>query len=323
MTHFQNSSQETLVDFPDIVANMTSVGIMAVDRRFTVILWNRFMELHSNLRAETVLGKSLFDIFPELNRNWLEKKIKSCMLLKNTSFTSWRQRPYFVHFRAPTSYPSELGFMYQDSSIFPIRDRQGQVLGACIAIHDMTEVAETTRLLEQATDQAVIFEESSQRDGLTGMYNRKFFDEQITQEIGRSRRHGWPLGLAMLDIDHFKAVNDTYGHDSGDAVLRAVSARLQGMLRASDTFCRYGGEEFALILPHITLDNAQGLMERLRKAVEAIGVELEDGREVKVTISVGIAQLSSGQTPGELIKLADQALYSAKQAGRNRVICQR
>ena len=314
-------SAETTVDFPDIVANMTSVGLVAVDRRFTVIVWNRFMELHSNMRADSVVGKNLFDVFPELNRNWLEKKIKSCMLLKNTSFTSWRQRPYFVHFRASASFSSELGCMYQDSSIFPIKDRQGHVLGACIAIHDMTEVAETTRLLEQATDQAVIFEESSQRDGLTGMYNRKFFDEQITQEITRSRRHGWPLGLAMIDIDHFKAVNDTYGHDVGDAVLRAVSARLQGMLRASDTFCRYGGEEFSLILPHITLENANGLMERLRKAIEGMAVEMEDGQEVKVSISVGIAQLQNGLTSGELIKFADQALYAAKQGGRNRVHC--
>lgn len=315
------SQQSIAVDYPDIIGNLLTVGIVMVDRRFTVVLWNRFMELNSQIRAEEVLGKDIFDAFPELNRNWLEKKIKSCMILKTPSFSSWRQRPYLFRFKASPTLACDAEFMYQDVSIFPIRSREGIVQGACIAIHDATELAESTRLLEQAMDQAVDLEESSQRDGLTGLYNRKFFDEQITQEILRARRYGWLLALAMIDIDRFKPINDTYGHPAGDAVLRTVAARLQGMLRTSDTLCRYGGEEFALILPHISLDNSRFLLDRLRKAIEGLTVELEDGTLVNVTVSVGIASLEDGVMAGEMVRQADEVLYVSKQAGRNRVTC--
>lgn len=313
--------QSIAVDYPDIIGNLLTVGIVMVDRRFTVVLWNRFMELNSNVRAEEVLGKDIFDAFPELNRNWLEKKIKSCMILKTPSFSSWRQRPYLFRFKASPMLAGEAEFMYQDVSVFPIRNRDGAVQGACIAIHDATELAESNRLLEQAMDQAVDLEESNQRDGLTGLYNRKFFDEQVTQEILRARRYGWLLALAMIDIDHFKSINDNHGHPAGDAVLRTIAARLQGMLRTSDTLCRYGGEEFALILPHISQENSRFLLGRLRKAIEGLVVELEDGTAVQVTISVGIAQLEEGATAGEMVRRADEALYASKQAGRNRVTC--
>ena len=315
------SRQSISVDFPDVIGNLLTVGILMVDRRFTVVLWNRFMELNSNISADEVLGKNLFDTFPEINRNWLEKKIKSCMILRTPSYSSWRQRPYLFRFKPSSALAGEAEFMYQDVSIFPIRDHDGALQGACIAIHDTTELAEQTRLLEQAMDQALDLEESNQRDSLTGLYNRKFFDEQITQEMLRARRYGWPLSLALLDIDNFKPVNDTYGHPAGDVVLSVLSGRLQGMLRASDTLCRYGGEEFALILPHIGQDNSRFLLDRLRKSVESGVVELEGGTTISVTVSVGIAELREGQSAGELIRHADKALYAAKDAGRNRVIC--
>lgn len=313
--------QSIAVDFPDIIANLLTIGVIMVDRRFSIVLWNRFMELNSNIGADELLGKNLFDAFPEINRNWLEKKVKSCMILKTPSFSSWRQRPYLIRFKPSSTLSGSVEFMYQDVSIFPIRDQEGTMQGACIAIHDMTELAEQTRLLEQAMDQAVDLEESSQRDGLTGLYNRRFFDEQITQEMLRARRYNWPLALAMLDIDNFKQVNDTYGHAAGDVVLRTVSARLQGLLRASDTLCRYGGEEYALILPHITKGNSRFLLDRLRKAVAEDVIELEEGARVAVTVSVGIAELEDGLSAGALIRNADGALYASKHAGRNCVTC--
>lgn len=307
------------VDYPDIIGNLLTVGVVMVDRRFTILLWNRFMELNSNVRAEEVLGKNIFEAFPELNRDWLEKKIKSCMILKTPSYSSWRQRPYLLRFKASSTVAGDAEFMYQDVSIFPIRDGEGAVQGACIALHDMTELAESARLLEQAVDQAVVLEESNQRDGLTGLYNRRFFDEQITQEILRARRYGWPLVLAMIDADHFKKINDQLGHAVGDAVLRGLAQKMQAMLRATDTLCRFGGEEFALVLPHITLENARYLLERLRKAIEEMVVEMDDGAKVRITVSIGFVQLENGLTPGDMMHRADEALYESKQGGRNRV----
>jgi diguanylate cyclase (GGDEF)-like protein len=309
------------VDFPNIVANLLTLGIVVIDRRFNVILWNRFMELNSSIRSEQIVGNNLFDVFPELNRNWLEKKIKSCLILKTASFSSWQQRPYLFRFKASPGISGDAEFMYQDASIFPVYDHDGAIQGACIAIHDMTELAEAMGLLERTTDNALNLEELNQRDSLTGLYNRKFFDEQISQEITTARRHNWPLALAMLDIDHFKVVNDTKGHTSGDIVLRILAEKLQSMLRTSDTLCRYGGEEFILILPHISMENSKALLDRLRSAIEMLEITVGDNSHVTVTISIGIAILQEGLTPGQLVCLADNALYESKHAGRNRVTC--
>lgn len=309
------------LDFTDIVANLLTLGIVVVDRRFNVVMWNKFMELNSNVRAEDILGKNLFDAFPELNRNWLEKKIKSCIVLKTASHSSWQQRPYLFRFKASTMMAQENEFMYQDASIFPVQEHSGLVEGACIAIHDVTELAEAKRLLDLSLDQAIDLEESNQRDALTGVYNRRYFDEQITQEILIARRHNRPLALAMMDVDHFKAVNDTYGHAVGDQVLKDLATKLNTMLRSSDSLCRYGGEEFALILPQITLEHASGLLERLRKAVAGLVVETPDGTKISITISVGVAPLRDGMTPGALVKIADDLLFQSKREGRDRVSC--
>lgn len=304
-------------DFPRLVDDLLPVGLVVVDRRFTVVMWNRFMELNSSVRAESVLGKNLFDAFPELNRNWLEKKIKSCLVLKTASFSSWQQRPYLFRFKVTSMESVETDFMHQDASIFPVYDHAGVVQGACISIQDATPIAEAKRQLDSTMDQALDLEETSQRDSLTGLYNRKFFDEQITQEILSSRRYGWPLVLAMIDVDHFKQVNDRFGHGGGDAVLRSLSNQLRSMLRASDTLCRYGGEEFSLILPHINLENAGFLLERLRKAVENLKVDLPVGQQASITMSAGFAVLQDGLAPGQLVANADASLYASKRAGRN------
>ena len=312
---------ERPLDFTDVVTNLMTVGIVVVDRRFNVVMWNKFMELNSNVRAEDILGKNLFDAFPELNRNWLEKKIKSCIVLKTASHSSWQQRPYLFRFKASTMMAQENEFMYQDASIFPVKEYSGLVEGACIAIHDVTELAEAKRLLDLSLDQAIDLEESNQRDALTGVYNRRYFDEQITQEILIARRHNRPLALAMIDVDHFKSVNDTHGHAVGDQVLKALSAKLSSMLRGYDSLCRYGGEEFGLILPQISLEHAGGLLERLRKAVAGMVVETPDGAQVSITISVGVGPLRDGMTPGSMVKIADDLLFQSKREGRDRVSC--
>ncbi len=125
------------------------------------------------------------------------------------------------------------------------------------------------------------------------------------------------MTLAFLDIDHFKSVNDGHGHPAGDAVLRTLATRLQGMLRTSDSLCRFGGEEFALILPHVGIDASRMLLDRLRTAIESMAVETDAGVKLSVTISVGIAALEGDITPGQLVARADQALYASKKAGRN------
>ena len=151
-------------------------------------------------------------------------------------------------------------------------------------------------------------------DRLTGAKNRAAFDDRLADEHARARRTDRPLSLVLLDVDHFKLFNDTFGHPAGDAVLQAVAARLADTARGTDLVARYGGEEFAVVLPDTDYSGAMVLAERCRRAVAAAGWPHRP-----VTVSVGVATLAADGGPADLVREADQALYRSKQAGRNRV----
>jgi diguanylate cyclase (GGDEF)-like protein len=163
--------------------------------------------------------------------------------------------------------------------------------------------------------------ESSTRDALTGAYNRTHFEERLRSEVAYAIRHATPVALVLIDLDHFKKVNDTFGHPAGDLVLRSASAACTHALRTEDVFARFGGEEFAVVLRGIELKGAARLAERLRQAVAGLEVE-SDGRRIPVTLSAGAASLACCRTPSpeDLVATADRRLYLAKQRGRNRII---
>ncbi len=163
-------------------------------------------------------------------------------------------------------------------------------------------------------------QDNAMRDGLTGLYNRRHFDEQLQKEISRSQRDGTPMALIIADIDHFKRVNDTYGHDTGDLALRAVAHCLKESVRDVDAVCRYGGEEFGIILPNCPPAEAAGVAERAREAVSLLPSPALGGIKDQVTLSAGVASYPSPFTTSTgLIKGADTALYHAKRKGRNRI----
>lgn len=163
--------------------------------------------------------------------------------------------------------------------------------------------------------------EASVRDALTGAYNREYLAERLRGEIAYALRHGTETSLLLLDLDHFKGINDQYGHQAGDAVLVELTRRLTRSLRTEDVFARYGGEEFAISLRGIDLDGARYAAERLRAAVSSGPVPFQDLR-IDCTISVGCASLRCcvEPKPEALIATADRRLYAAKGAGRNRVV---
>ncbi len=165
----------------------------------------------------------------------------------------------------------------------------------------------------------VALQELAVRDSLTGLYNRRYLDETLDREVSRARREGNPLSLVMLDIDYFKRVNDTYGHQVGDEVLRTLAATLSADIRAEDVPCRYGGEEFLILLPNMPLETAMMRAEAWRAAVEKLSIA-HGNFQLTFTISLGVsAYPDHGKTPDELTRCADQALYQAKHDGRNRV----
>ncbi|HEX8261800.1 MAG TPA: diguanylate cyclase [Allosphingosinicella sp.] len=154
-------------------------------------------------------------------------------------------------------------------------------------------------------------------DALTGLWNRRHLLERMEAEIGRSRRAGRPLCLAILDVDHFKRVNDTHGHPAGDEVLRVLARRVRDAVRSSDVVGRMGGEEFAILMPETDRAQAQLVCERLRETVAARPVRLPSGADLAVTLSTGVALMAGGEAPDRLISRADSALYDAKAEGRN------
>ncbi|MBN2040344.1 MAG: diguanylate cyclase [Spirochaetes bacterium] len=156
------------------------------------------------------------------------------------------------------------------------------------------------------------------RDTLTGLYNRRSFEKKLADEWKRRKRYRRPLGLIMIDIDHFKEVNDTYGHQKGDSVLQTVAGIINDNVRSSDFPCRYGGEEIAIILSETLPENAGKVAEKLRLLVETQVKEIEG---ILVTISLGVSSYADNMNdPGDIIKAADSCLYKAKDAGRNRVV---
>ncbi len=158
-------------------------------------------------------------------------------------------------------------------------------------------------------------------DALTGLYNRRYFERHLSVMLSKAQEQDRDLALMILDIDHFKAVNDTYGHDIGDAVLREFSARLRRNIRGVDLACRFGGEEFVVLMPDTDFTQADAVAERVRQSISEQTFDVGAPRALSVTVSVGVS-LNDGQadTPEGMIKRADVALYRAKREGRNRVI---
>lgn len=158
-------------------------------------------------------------------------------------------------------------------------------------------------------------------DQLTGLLNRREFDHILAEERERSKRFGHPFALVLVDIDHFKSVNDTHGHPAGDAVLQEVASRLMHALRDVDRAARFGGEEFALIIMQADRKIAIDAAKRICAAVRSTPVTIEGGPELKITISAGVAAMPADATAGaELVAAADKALYAAKKGGRNQAI---
>ncbi len=158
-------------------------------------------------------------------------------------------------------------------------------------------------------------------DPLTGLFNRRYFNRVMGTEIERNIREHRPLSLAILDIDHFKNINDTWGHDSGDEVLRTLAKTMHKNVRQSDALIRIGGEEFAIVMPNVRHNRAKEIMERLRIDIENLIIPF-NGHEINITASIGITVREPNQviTIDELYRQADQALYQAKETGRNKVV---
>jgi diguanylate cyclase len=298
----------------DILQNI-DVGLVVMDKDYKVELWNSFMQNHSGKAPEHVMGRSIFVVFPELSESWFKHKAQSVFVLQSATFTTWEQRPYlfrFPHYRPITGSAEH---MYQNSTIIPLIDSKGLVEHICLIVYDVTDTAVNKIAQQQAHHQ---LQNLSRTDHLTGLYNRGYWELRLIQEFKRFSRYDQPCSLIMLDIDHFKKVNDKYGHTVGDDVIRQVSRAIKEQVRDLDIAGRYGGEEFGIILTNTDANGAAVFAERLRANIEKM-VVYSEGQQIKFTVSLGVNQLcETAPDHRAWIEKSDQALYQSKESGRNR-----
>ncbi len=293
------------------------VGLLVLDRDYKVKVWNSFMESHSGLTPRQTKDKNIFELFSEIPKDWLVHKTNSVFMLKNRSFMTWEQRPFLFKFKNYRPITGTEPFMYQNITISPLVSTDGEVHHIAIIIYDVTDIASNRKALENANNE---LEKLSRTDMLTQLNNRGFWEECLSQEFSRFQRYQTTCSVVMFDIDHFKKVNDTYGHQAGDEAIRQVSRVLRENLRKTDIAGRYGGEEFGVILGNTDAENAIIFCERVRNQVQAVVVKHE-GQEIKFTVSLGISQASMDTDNYKTwLEQADQALYAAKQGGRNQTI---
>ncbi|TWC22934.1 MULTISPECIES: GGDEF domain-containing protein [unclassified Pseudomonas] len=298
------------------IVQSIDVGVVVLDRKYRVQVWNTFMENRSGVQPKDAHNQHFFSLFPEVDQQWFSRKVESVAALGTPAFTVWEQRPYLVRFKNYQPITGHEAFMYQNTTLLPLRSPDSNINHICLVIYDVTDVATNRHQLQAANAQLQLL---SSTDRLTGLYNRGHWEESLKAAYARHQRYGNNSSLVMFDIDHFKRVNDTYGHQAGDKVIEQVARLVREHVRDSDVAGRYGGEEFGVVLSDTDKAGARMFAERLRKAVEEMDVPYGDV-VIRFTISLGVADLSRpSSSHAELIAWADEALYTSKKTGRNRV----
>lgn len=300
----------------EFVTKKLNTGVIVIDTQRNMVFWNQFMQVHSGKCAQELKGQCIYAIFPELPKRWMERKIESVIQLNTPSYCSWEQRHHLFELPHTRPITTSSNFMAQNCTFLPMEEN-GEITAICILIEDVTDVCHYQQMLNKTLEDLA---EANRVDGLTRAFNRRHWEECMAQEFSRARRYKHNVSLVMLDIDNFKQINDTYGHQCGDMVLIETAKYIKELLRISDVFGRYGGEEFCVILPETDLLGAADVAERIRDGFQHIQFEF-GGISLKATLSVGVTIIDPEDTRYEnMITRADAALYQAKESGRNRMV---
>jgi len=303
MTERKRAEEEVrrTASFLQAVLDHLPFGMMVVDKAIRCRYWNRQSE-------------ALFDLPPGFVRQGIAMEEVLRQIARNGIYG-----PGDVEDHVARRLKIIGGFQAHAFELTRPDGRSLRIMGAPVMIEGEAEglVLLQEDITEHKNYQATL-ERLATTDHLTGLLNRRAFLDATEREIRRAHRYGQPLALIMLDVDHFKRINDSHGHPAGDEVLRRIAATCRGMLRDGDLMGRLGGEEFAITLVQPPLQVASAVAERLRKAVSELGIEF-GGERLAVTISLGIAEVGEGITSlDHLISRADACLYTAKREGRNR-----
>jgi diguanylate cyclase (GGDEF)-like protein/PAS domain S-box-containing protein len=282
--------------------------VMIIDQHGKIRYANAAMEQLTGYQGDELLRHALSQLLPEELTTEHQDYIEGYLKRGGKSIVLGRVREFTIRHASGTNIPVEMkavdlgvseNVRYLGAFMIDLRQRKAME-------------ARNAALVERLEQQAL-------SDSLTGLANRRAFDNEGPTIMARAKRHGTPVAVAIADIDHFKQINDRYGHVAGDQVLKEIGAVLARAARSTDFVARIGGEEFGLLLPDATKEQAEQVAERIRQQVEATTVWAPDGEHIRVTISIGLSAVDPTGYIDDALAHADIALYQAKYLGRNRV----
>lgn len=281
-------------------------GIYFVDIERTITFWNKGAENITGFLASEVIGNHCYNnILNHIDDKGTQLCFSGCPLHKTLEDESERNSTVYLHHK--DGYRLKVNI-----KVFPIYDDNNELVGAAEVF--VTDKNQFTDILDDEALRSLAF-----FDQLTGIANRRNLESVLNSKLSEFKMYNYSIGIALLDIDHFKSVNDTYGHDVGDEVLKMVSKTLDSSVRSIDTCGRWGGEEFLIIFPHVNESNFTQILDRILILVsnsKLRNVNLDT--DVSVTISIGASIVQPGDTKESLLKNIDEKLYTSKREGRNR-----
>lgn len=297
--------------------NFLPIGVLVLDDAQRICFWNDWLATKTGIPANAATGKTLPELFPGLHNPRLDWAIKNVIQYRAHQLLSQTLNRYIIPIRLEESTTFKSDMMQQQVHLAPLVRAEGTF--ALVSILDMTD---SVRRSDALMAQGIALKESSIRDVLTHLYNRRYLWDWLENQLLQCARYKHPLACLMIDIDHFKEVNDSHGHVKGDEVLVDFSRVVADHLRASDILVRYGGEEFVALAPHCSLADASELAQRILNSVRTR--EIGGLPAGKITCSIGVAECAPAQpcTAEELLNMADERMYQAKLSGRDRVATQ-
>jgi diguanylate cyclase (GGDEF)-like protein/PAS domain S-box-containing protein len=290
------------INYKELMDNLFD-GVCFVDSNKAIRYWNKAAENITGFTADEVLGKicseSILSFRDDEGRNICEAL---CPLDKPAADSSARESELYLHHKDGRRIPVAI-------RITPIRDSAGSIMGVLELFSDISSKSATLLRIKE-------LEKLSLTDTLTMLANRRYIQMELESRLQELSRFNWPFAVLYMDIDHFKNINDTYGHDVGDAVLKTVADALVASVRPFDLIGRWGGEEFVGIMRNVDEEGLYLIGDRLRQLVEAASVVI-DQKKISVTVSAGGVMAKTDDTVAELIKRADELMFKSKAAGRN------
>lgn len=280
-------------------------GVYFVKPDRTIVYWNKAAERMTGFTKSEMINKHCYDnILMHVDNKGVNLCLRNCPLEKSIREGVMVEDEVYYHHKEGYRLPALV-------RVTPIRDAEGTIVGAVEIFSDNSPRVRLAERVEELEKLALL-------DPLTRLGNRRYGELNLASRLNGLERYGWSFGVLFMDIDYFKKVNDLYGHDVGDRILRIVAATILNGTRSSDIVSRWGGEEFMVLVPHADVKQLKDVAEKIRVLVEKSSISVE-GKNIEATLSIGATLAREGDTAETLMKRADDLLYKSKSEGRNRL----